>query len=80
MRVVAEIPNQNLKITIFSWNSKYILKLEKGMYEQTFKISEMDVNGDEEIKQLASDPLFIAEAMDRFKGMNKGMNEALNRL
>ena len=80
MRVVAEIPNPNLKITIFSWNGKYLLKLEKGMYEQTFKISEMDVNGDDEIKQLANDPLFVTEAMNRFKEMNKVMNEALNRL
>ena len=80
MRVVAEIPNQNLKITIFSWNGKYLLKFEKGMYEQTYKISEMDINGDDEIKQIANDPEFVAEAMERFKDMNKGLNDALNKL
>jgi hypothetical protein len=80
MRVVAEIPHQNLKVTIFSWNSKYLIKLEKGMYEQTYKISEMDVNGDEEIKLIATDAVFISEAMERFKEMNKGLNESLNRI
>jgi hypothetical protein len=80
MRVVAEIPHSNLKITIFAWNSKYLIKLEKGVYEQTYKISEMDVNGDEEIRNIAADPQFISGAMERFIEMNKGLNEALNRM
>ena len=80
MRVVAEIPHNNLKITVFAWNGKYLLKLEKGMYEQTYKISEMDVIGDDDIKTLATDPVFVNSAIDRFIEMNKGLNEALNRI
>lgn len=80
MRVVAEIPHNNLKITVFAWNGKYLLKLEKGMYEQTYKISEMDVIGDDDIKTLATDPVFVNSAIERFIEMNKGLNEALNRI
>lgn len=80
MRVVAEIPHSHLKITVFSWNGKYLLKIEKGMYEQTYKISEMDVIGDDDIRCLANDPLFINSAMERFIEMNKGLNDALNRI
>ena len=80
MRVVAEIPHNNLKITVFAWNGKYLLKLEKGMYEQTYKISEMDVIGDDDIKALATDPVFVNSAIERFIEMNKGLNEALNRI
>jgi len=80
MRVVAELPHIEFKITIFSWNGKYLLKFEKGMYEQTYKISEMDVNGDEEIKTIARDEEFLKSAMQRFKDMNHNLNNALNKI
>ncbi len=80
MRVVAEIPNKDFKITIFSWNGKYLIKFEKGMYEQTFKVSEMDVNNDDEIRKLIADEEFINAAIGRFKEMNMCLNEGLNRI
>ncbi len=43
MRVVAELPHKVCKITIFSMNQKFIIKLEKGIYEQTYKVSEKDL-------------------------------------
>lgn len=80
MRVVAEIPSQDFKITVFSWNGKYLIKLEKGMYEQTYKVSEMDVTGDDEIKKVVSDKEFLDTVMKRFKEMNSSLNDALNRI
>ncbi|MCU0415600.1 MAG: hypothetical protein MUE33_00310 [Cytophagaceae bacterium] len=80
MRIVAEYPGLDHKITIFSWNGKYLVKIEKGVFEQTYKISEMDVTGDGDIKQLVEDEQFLAAIKDRFKEMNKSLNEALNRL
>ncbi|MDQ4141800.1 MAG: hypothetical protein M3142_14925, partial [Bacteroidota bacterium] len=66
MRVVAEIPHASVKITVFSWNGKYLIKLERGPYEQTYKISEMDVlGGDEALKQIL-DNTFINEAVALF--------------
>jgi hypothetical protein len=80
MRTVAEIPHSDFKITVFAWNNKYIIKLEKGNYEQTYKVSEMDTNGDEDIHKIIKDESFIEAAKERFKNMNLHLNEALNRL
>ena len=45
MRVVAEVPHPRFKITIFSWNEKYIIKVEISTYEQSFKIEHGNVDG-----------------------------------
>ncbi len=79
MRVVGEIPNPNFKITIFSWNNKYLIKLEQGLLEQTFKVSEMDVSGDEVIKKML-DTSFLETAQNRFNDMNQSLFEALERI
>lgn len=78
MRVVAEIPHKEFKITAYSWKGKYLIKFEKGMYEQTYKLSEMDVAGDQEIKRLSENQDFLREVMERFKQMNNSLNQALN--
>lgn len=43
MRVVKEFIKEDVRISVFSWNNKYIVKYELGPMEQTFKLSEMDV-------------------------------------
>jgi hypothetical protein len=43
MRVVAELPHPEFKITIFSMNQKFIVKMERGILEQSYKIPEMDL-------------------------------------
>lgn len=43
MRVVREFVQEDVRISVFSWNNKYIIKFELGPMEQTFKLSEMDV-------------------------------------
>jgi hypothetical protein len=80
MRTVAEIPHSDFKITVFAWNNKYVIKLEKGNYEQTFKVSEMETSGDGDIHNLIKDEAFINSVKERFKEMNQSLNEALNRL
>jgi hypothetical protein len=42
MKIIAEIPHPQLKITIFYINQKYIVKFERGMLEQTYKFSELN--------------------------------------
>lgn len=79
MRVIAELPHPDCKITIFSMNQKYIIKLEKGVYEQIYKISELDfpegVNG---LFQLL-DSDFLKSAAERFNQMRFDFNEAYKR-
>lgn len=79
MRVVVEIPHPHMKITVFSWNGKYLIKLEKGFLEQTYKISEMDVMGKEEIRKLLDDT-FMVNALQRFSEMGRDLQAAHSRL
>ncbi|MDF2454234.1 MAG: hypothetical protein K0R51_227 [Cytophagaceae bacterium] len=79
MRIVLEIPGEHVKTTVFSWNQKYLIKLEMAMYEQTYKVSEFDVAGDEDIRKLVEDETFKAEYIERFRQMHVGLHEALQR-
>jgi hypothetical protein len=79
MRIVGEYNQAEIKITIYSWNGKYLLKFERGTYEQTYKVSEMDVFGDDSITALINDETFMTEVRSRFQDMHKSLQEALDR-
>lgn len=79
MRVVTEIPHPEVKITIFSWNGKYLLKLERGALEQTYKVSEMDIMSDADAQKLL-DETFLSNALQRFSEMGKDLRDAQERL
>lgn len=75
MRVVGEIPHPEIKITIFHWNNRYLIKLEAGLFEQTFKIEEYDLNSEEDVKKVVSEG-FIQQAIVRFNQMAMSLQEA----
>jgi hypothetical protein len=79
MRVVAEIPNPEMKITVFSWNGKYLIKLEKGFLEQTYKVDEMEVLGEADVRQML-DETFLSRALGRFRDMGQDLREAQQRV
>lgn len=76
MRVVAEIPHRDCKITIFNWNNKYLIKFEQPFFEQTYKISEFDVTSENDLKSLLSED-FIADVMKRFEEMGNSLAQAM---
>lgn len=79
MRVIAELPHPDCKITLFSMNQKYIIKLEKGTFEQIYKISELDIpEGVNGVFQLL-DSEFIKSASERFNKMRVDFNQAYKR-
>ncbi len=79
MRVVGEIPHSDCKITIFHWNNRYLIKLEQGPFEQTFKIQEYDLSSEEEVKQVVSEE-FIQSALRRFEAMAHSLGDALSKV
>ena len=79
MRVVGEIPHPECKITIFHWNNRYLLKLEAGLLEQTFKVSEYDIATEEDLKKILSEE-FIRKAMDRFQEMYNSLKTSMETL
>ena len=79
MRVVAELPHPVCKITIFSMNQKFIIKLEKGVYEQTYKVSEIDMpDGVNGVFKMLDDE-FMQTVADRFQQMRSDFSAAFNR-
>lgn len=79
MRVVAELPHPDCKITIFSMNNKYIIKFEQGTIEQTYKLAEMDVlNGVDGVFEII-DETFISAVVANFKMMRIAFIAAYKR-
>ena len=78
MRVVGEIPHSDCKITIFSWNNRYLIKLEQGLLEQTFKVNEFDISGESELYRIVDHP-FVQEALQRFAEMSLSLRQAMQR-
>ncbi|WP_026898392.1 hypothetical protein [Daejeonella oryzae] len=79
MRIIAELPHPECKITIFSMNQKYLIKLEKGAYEQTYKLSEIDItDGVNGVFKILDDE-FMKTAGERFAQMRSDFNNAFNR-
>lgn len=70
MRTVAEIPHHTFRVSIFSYNAKYIVKIELGQFEQVFKIAEMDVQGLNDVQNMLSEA-FYENCMDRFLQMRE---------
>ena len=78
MRTVREIPHPQFKITVFSWNAKYIVKIEIGQFEQIYKINEMDVMGLDGIEAML-DEEFLKGCMDRFLTMRTDFGTTFKR-
>ncbi len=79
MRAIAELPHPECKITIFSMNNKFLIKLEKGAFEQTYKLNEVDVtDGVNGVFQIL-DEEFIAAVVERFKNMRDDFHAAYSR-
>ena len=72
MRVVKEVTLGEVRVSIFSWNSKYIFKYELGPMEQTFKVSETDILEESELEGFLEGE-FLEEVQLRFKEMGESL-------
>jgi hypothetical protein len=77
MRVIKEIPHAEFKITIFSWNNRYLVKLEQGSLEQTFKVDAVDFSEHDVLRLIDSD--FLQRASNRFVEMADSLHAAIDR-
>lgn len=70
MRVIAELPHPQCKISIFKMNDKFIIKFEQGTFEQIYKIAETDLSGGgvNDVFEIL-DEAFINTTIDRFQTM-----------
>ncbi len=79
MRVIAELPHPDCKITLFNMNSKYIIKFEQGTLEQTYKIAEVDIIGGVNGVFEMLDEAFIKTVTERFLMMRTDFINAYNK-
>lgn len=74
MRIVKEIPGNDYNITIYSWNNKLLVKIEQGPFEQTYKISEMDLLPGTDLSEIVMNETFLKKVEARFGEMEKDFN------
>ena len=79
MRVIAELPHPDCKITLFSMNNKYIIKFEQGSLEQTYKIPEVDIVGGVDGVFELLDNTFIESVLNRFSTMRTDFINVYNK-
>ena len=72
MRVIKEVTRGEIRVSIFSWNSKYIFKYELGPMEQTFKVSETDILEESELESFLEGE-FLEEVKQRFEEMGASL-------
>ena len=72
MRVIKEVTLGEIRVSIFSWNSKYIFKYELGPMEQTFKVSETDILEESELESFLEGE-FLEEVKQRFEEMGASL-------
>lgn len=79
MRIIAELPHPEFKISILNMNQKFIVKIERGTLEQSYKIPEMDLtDGVNSVFEIL-DEVFLKTVSARFIEMGKDYKEAFYR-
>lgn len=79
MRLVKNIENDFCAANLYSFNNKYIIKFEAGNLEQIYKVSELDVSGEDDIEEMLGDT-FMKKVMQRFKDMSEDFEEILDSI
>jgi hypothetical protein len=69
MRVIKETAVNDIRISIFEWNQKYLVKYEWGPLEQTYKIDTWDCPEMEELLLKILHKEVIKAIEENFKGM-----------
>jgi hypothetical protein len=79
MRIIAELPHPEFKISILNMNQKFIVKIEQGTLEQSYKMAEVDMtDGVNSIFELL-DEAFLKTVATRFAEMRKDYQDAYFR-
>ncbi len=79
MRIIAELPHPEFKISILNMNNKFIVKIEQGNLEQIFKVAEMDLtDGVNSVFEIL-DEEFLKTVAVRFTEMRRSFKETYNR-
>ena len=73
MRFISSVPHPHCLVSIFSFNEKYIIKLEFGNCAIEYKIKNSEINGLDEVKKKLT-PEFIDSFAEIFRTIDKKLN------
>lgn len=79
MRIIGTIEHPVLKISIFGWNEKYIVKAEAGLFEQSYKFRQDDFTDVASLK-LFFDEIMMNDILQTFKKMSADASNAAKRM
>lgn len=79
MRIVGNIDHPFIKITLLQINDKFLIKLEYGLIEQTYKIRICDEIPNTDIVTKLVDDVFLEQCIAQFSTMNKMLYESMQR-
>ncbi|MFN5793500.1 MAG: hypothetical protein ACK455_01770 [Bacteroidota bacterium] len=81
MRVIREFSVDEIKVSVFYMNQKFIIKFEKGNLEQNYKLSELDfmVSSDEQLEMMVKDKM-IEDVRATFEKMNQNFYTTFNEI
>lgn len=69
MRIIDQIEHPSMRISIFQMNQKFLLKLEYGPLEQTYKFDEMNYRNVSDFKDSCSNAAFLEACFNNFQLM-----------
>lgn len=70
MRLIKDIPHERFRIQLFNYNATYIVKIELGQFEQSYKIGELDVDSIQDVERMIT-PELLKNSLVRFVEMRK---------
>lgn len=79
MRLVEVIPHAQCRISIMSYNDKWIIEIEAAQYKQTYKIGHDNVSGLEDVRKLIT-PGLIGGTLERFRSMHGDFAHSFQQL
>lgn len=77
MKILKTIPHETCQITLFAWNNKYLIKVEQGNLEQTYKISALDLTSPEDVEEILQQTDFLKNVLAQFVVMQNNLQQAM---
>ena len=74
MRIIKNLFNEEINITIFDFGLKYVVKFEKLGMEQTFKLDKLEIGDVDDLENSINEEL-IKSIRNRFNEMNNEFNK-----
>ena len=72
MRIINSFIKENIKVTIFDFDLKYVIKFEFGSLEQTYKVDKLEFMNHLDLEEKI-DQNFIKSVNKRFDRMSKDL-------